>query len=292
MVKYDSRGEKTFGVVNYVILTAFGFVTLYPFLYVVFASLSSPVQLLMHEGMLWKPVGLTFNAYRLVFNDARIYTGYANTLFYVVMGTGLNIVFSTLGAYVLSRPYLKLRRPLTLLCIFTMYFSGGLVPNYLLIQGLGLMNSRWSIILPGLVSTWNLMIMITAFRNVPLSLEESARIDGAGELRILLRIVVPLVLPTIMVMMLYYGVGHWNSWFNAMIYLRDRSLYPLQLFLREVLVENQVNETTAGAVMDVTDNGMTIKYATIIVSTLPILVVYPFVQRYFIHGVMIGAVKE
>lgn len=286
-------GEKVYQVFNYAFLTLLAFMTLYPFLYVIFASFSNPVKLYTHEGLLLYPQGFTTRAYEMVLKDPRIVTGYANTIFYVVVGTALNIIMSCIGAYVLSRPYLKLRRFFTIMIVFTMYFGGGLIPHYLLVKSLHLDNTRWALIVPGLINTWNLIIMMTAFRNVPISLDESARIDGAGEWRILFQIVLPLVVPTIMVMVLYYAVGHWNSWFNAMIYLRDRGKYPLQLFLREILVENRLNEIIAGQgqANEVEDVGTTIKYATIIVSTVPILLVYPFIQKYFVHGVMIGAIK-
>ena len=184
-----------------------------------------------------------------------------------------------MAAYVLSRKQLKLRRFFTLLFIFTMYFNGGLIPNYLLIKDLGMINSRLALIIPGAVSTFNLMIMITGFEGIPQALEESARIDGANDWVILFKIIMPLAKPTIMVIMLYYAVGHWNSWFNAMIYIRDADKMPLQL------------GAMAGQ-MEVEDVGQTIKYATIIVSTVPILCVYPFIQKHFVKGVMVGAVKE
>lgn len=213
-----------------------------------------------------------------------------NTIFYVVAGTSINIVATCMAAYVLSRKQLKLRRFFTLLFIFTMYFNGGLIPNYLLIKDLGMINSRLALIIPGAVSTFNLMIMITGFEGIPQALEESARIDGANDWVILFKIIMPLAKPTIMVIMLYYAVGHWNSWFNAMIYIRDADKMPLQMFLRDILTRSQLG-AMAGQ-MEVEDVGQTIKYATIIVSTVPILCVYPFIQKHFVKGVMVGAVKE
>lgn len=287
----ESNGVKIFRVANCLLLLLLCAVTLYPFLYVIFASLSHPNALLMHSGPLLYPLRPTLNAYSLVMQDKRIPIGYLNTLIYVGVGTSFSLLASTLGAYVLSRPNLMLRKPLTLLCMFTMYFSGGMIPDYLLVKSLHMINTRWAIMIPGMISTWNLMIMITSFRGIPESLVESARIDGAGELRTLFRIMVPLLMPTLMVMMLYYGVGYWNSWFSAKIYLQDRTKFPLQLFLREILIDNQVSEMTAGAAIDVEDISTTLKYATIVVSTVPILAVYPFIQKYFVKGVMIGSVK-
>lgn len=285
-----SKGERIYGVFNGMVLLLVALVTLYPFLYVVFASVSEPLKLLTRQGLLWYPAGITWNAYKKVFANSSIYSGYLNTIFYVVAGTTVNIIATSVAAYVLSRKQLMLRRFFTLMIIFTMYFNGGLIPNYLLIKDLGMVNSRLALILPGAISTFNLMIMITGFREIPQALEESARIDGASDWTILFRIILPLAKPTIMVIMLYYAVGHWNSWFNAMIYIRDSTKMPLQIFLREILTRSQLG-SMAGDI-EVEDVGITIKYATIIVSTLPILCLYPFIQKHFVKGVMIGAVKE
>ncbi len=285
-----SKGERIYGVFNGMVLLLVALATLYPFLYVVFASVREPLKLLTRQGLLWYPAGITWNAYKKVFANSSIYSGYLNTIFYVVAGTTVNIIATSVAAYVLSRKQLMLRRFFTLMIIFTMYFNGGLIPNYLLIKDLGMVNSRLALILPGAISTFNLMIMITGFREIPQALEESARIDGASDWTILFRIILPLAKPTIMVIMLYYAVGHWNSWFNAMIYIRDSTKMPLQIFLREILTRSQLG-SMAGDI-EVEDVGITIKYATIIVSTLPILCLYPFIQKHFVKGVMIGAVKE
>ena len=289
-MKSRKIGGKVFDVFNYALLVLVAFVTLYPFLYVIFASLSDPVQLMGNSAPLWKPLGFSLAAYKKVFSNSSIYIGYANTIFYVVVGTTVNIIMTCIAAYVLSRKQFMLRRFFTLMFIFTMYFNGGLIPNYLLIKGLHLIDNRLALILPGAISTFNLMIMITGFEGIPKSLEESARIDGAGDWTILFRIIMPLAKPTIMVILLYYAVGHWNAWFNAMIYIRDASKRPLQLFLRDILTRNQMGAMTGQT--DIEDVGQTIKYATILVSTAPILCIYPFIQKYFVQGVMIGAVKE
>lgn len=279
-----------FDVVNIVILSALAVVTLYPFLYVTFASFSDPLKLMSDSSLLLFPKGFSLNAYVKVFQNPSIYSGYLNTIFYVVAGTAVNILATSMAAYVLSRKQFMLRRFLTLMFIFTMYFSGGLIPNYLLIKDLNLIGSRLALIVPSAVSTFNLMIMITGFEGIPQSLEESARIDGAGDWTILFRIVMPLAKPTIMVILLYYAVGHWNSWFSAMIYLRGSEKMPLQIFLRDILTRSQLGAMTGQT--DIEDVGMTIKYATIIVSTVPVLCIYPFIQKHFVKGVMIGAVKE
>lgn len=279
-----------FRLINGIILAVISLMTLYPFLYVIFASFSDPVKLMGNSSLLLKPLGFSLNAYKKVFVNPSIYSGYLNTIFYVAAGTLVNILATCMAAYVLSRKQFMLRRFLTIMFIFTMYFNGGLIPSYLLIKDLGLINSRLSLILPGAVSTFNLMIMITGFEGIPQSLEESARIDGAGDWTILFRIIMPLAKPTIMVILLYYAVGHWNSWFNAMIYLRDADKMPIQIFLRDILTRSQLGAMTGQT--DVEDVGQTIKYATIIVSTVPILCIYPFIQKHFVKGVMIGAVKE
>lgn len=285
-----SVGETVFIVINYLFLTFLAVITLYPFLYVVFASLSNPADLIRNEGFLLRPAGFSLSAYKMVFKNPSIYVGYSNTIFYTIAGTLLNVTATSVAAYVLSRNNLMLRRFFTLMFIFTMYFNGGLIPNYLLMQKLGLINNRLVLLIPGIISTYNLLIMINGFESVPAALEESARIDGASHWTVLFRIVLPLAKPIIMVIMMYYAVGHWNSWFSAMIYLRDSSKMPLQLFLRDILTRNQLGAMNMG--VNVEDIGTTIKYATIIVSTVPILCIYPFIQKHFVKGVMIGAVKE
>ena len=220
--------------------------------------------------------------------------GYANTIFYVVVGTALSIFFSCLGAYTLSRPKLMFKKLFTLLVVFTMYFSGGMIPKYLVVKGVGLYNSRMAVILPGVISTWNMIVMRTSFRAIPQSLEESARLDGAGDFTILFRIIVPCAKATIAVMVLYYAVAQWNGWFDAMIYLQDRNKYPLQLFLREILLINinNANNAAGNDASDVLYLDTLVKYAMIIISTVPILCIYPFVQKYFMKGVMMGSIKE
>lgn len=292
MVQKRTVGVFIFDTLNVVMLFLLMLVTLYPFVYVLLASVSTPSMLSMHTGLLFRPAGFSLDAYRAVLENPSIYTGYRNTLFYVTVGTAFNLVMTSMGAYVLARKGFFWRRTLSTLIIITMFFSGGLIPTYLLVRGLRLINTPWAVILPGLVSTWNLIIMRTNFSSIPDSLIESATIDGANEFTVLFRIVLPLSLPIIAVMVLYYGVAHWNAWFNAMIYLRSRDLYPLQLILREILLENDTNSMMFEVGhTDRESVSETIKYATIMVATLPILCVYPFLQKYFVKGIMIGAVK-
>jgi putative aldouronate transport system permease protein len=285
-------GERAFDITNIILMTGLSVVTIYPFLYVLFASLSDPAWVVQVRGLIWFPHGINLEAYKLVFANPSILTGYANTLFYVVVGTALNILMTSLGAYALSRQSVMWKNPIMFLIVFTMFFSGGLIPTYLLINNIGLLDSRWALIIPSAMSAYNLIIMRTSFQGIPVSLEESAKLDGANDFTILFRIVLPLSMPVVAVMILFYGVGHWNSWFPALIYLRTRDLYPLQLILREILITNSTDSMMTGVGGgDKMPIGETIKYATIIVATIPILLLYPFLQKYFVKGVMIGAIK-
>ncbi|WP_438445494.1 carbohydrate ABC transporter permease [Gorillibacterium sp. sgz5001074] len=287
-----SLGEHVFDWSNAVFLILLSLVTLYPFFYVLVASLSDPIWMMQVRGLIWYPKGLSFEAYRLVFHNPSITTGYLNTLLYVTLGTALNILMTSFGAYALSRQNVMWRNPVMFLIVFTMFFNGGLIPTYLLIHDLGMVNTRWALIIPAAMSAYNLIIMRTSFQSVPVSLEESAKLDGANDFTILFRVILPLSMPVVAVMILFYGVAHWNSWFSALIYLRTRELYPLQLILREILVTSSTESmmTNVGG-GDKTPIGETIKYATIIVATVPILLLYPFLQKYFVKGVMIGAIK-
>ena len=294
MVTKRTRGDLIFDCFNYLLLTALTLITLYPFVHVVAGSISGPGTLIGHKGALLWPKGTpTLKAFALVFRNPNIITGYKNTLIVLAVATTLNIVMTSLGAYVLSRPQFAIRKVMMFLIVFTMYFSGGMIPRYLFLKNyLGMGDHLGSLIIPGAISAYNLIIMRTAFASVPASLEESARIDGANDFTILFRIILPLSMATVAVMILFYGVGHWNAWFDAMIFLRTREKYPLQLILREILVNNSIESMTMGAAADdveqLSDN---LKYATIVVATLPILCVYPLIQKHFVKGVMIGAVK-
>lgn len=287
-----TRGEKVFSVFNVIILLLISFITLYPMLYVIFASISDPVQLIQARGVLLYPLGFTSMAYKLVLANRSIFTGYMNTLFLLVVGTSCNVAITAIAAYVLSRQNFYWKRLFNFMIVFTMLFSGGLIPLYLTVQRLRLLDSRWALILPTLLTAYNLMIMRTSFASIPYSLEESAKIDGASDLTVLFRIILPLSKAIIAVMVLFYGVNHWNGWFNASIYLDSRSKYPLQLILREILISNDTggmgNDLGANDQEMIAEN---IKYATIVVATLPIMCVYPFIQKYFVTGVMIGSVK-
>lgn len=295
MIAKKSFGELSFDVVNHILMLLIGLLCLYPMLYVLFASFSNPAELAKHTGVLWKSQGFSVVGYTIVFQNPNIVSGYLNTIFYVTAGTLLNITMTAVGAYVLSRKQLLFKKPLTIMIVFTMYFGGGLIPEFLLVKNLGMYDTRMALILPTMIATWNLIVMTTAFKGVPESLEESARIDGANDFTILFRIIIPVTKATISVMILFYAVGHWNSWFNAMIYLRDRGLYPLQLLLREILIANSAGgNLLEGAPVSEDDRALVylvIKYCTIIVATVPILFIYPFCQKYFVKGVMLGSLK-
>ncbi|MCA0756893.1 carbohydrate ABC transporter permease [Paenibacillus sp. N4] len=288
-----SPGETVFSWFNIGFMLSLCFVTLYPFIYILFASISDPAEMARFRGMLFYPQGFSLDAYKAVLENPMVATGYRNTLFYVTAGTIINLIMTTLGAYALSRRNVYFKNSIMLIIVITMVFNGGLIPSFLLVNNLGMLNTPWALLLPGAISSFNLIIMRTAFQGIPVSLEESARIDGANDWIILSRIIIPLSMPVIAVMILWYAVGHWNSYFHALVYLRDRELFPLQLVLREILISNSTdNMMTGAAAGDRMDIGLTIKYATIVVSTLPILVLYPFLQKYFVHGVLIGALKE
>lgn len=286
--------KNKFGVfdgINYFLLGMLCLLTLYPIIYVLFASISDPVLFQFHKGLLMKPIGFTIEAYRLVFESPAVLTGYKNTLFYVIVGTSINLFLTSLGAYALAQKDLYIAKVLTIMIIFTMQFKGGLIPTYYVVNQL-LGHSRLTLLLPQAIITMNLIIMRTSFRSIPESLFESARIDGANDMTLLSKIVLPLSKPVMAVMALYYGVNHWNQWFQASIYLRDRKLYPLQLFLREIVLQNQLDESSMGIDVGTEAHiGVIIKYATIMVAVIPILCIYPYIQKFFVKGVMIGAIK-
>ncbi|MBN2980816.1 MULTISPECIES: carbohydrate ABC transporter permease [Cohnella] len=292
MVTKRSPGEIVFDGLNVVFLLVCSFAFLYPMWYVLVSSFSDPYAIASGQVTFW-PIDFTIDAYKLVFDDDRIWSSYGNTMIYVVAGTLINLVLTTMGAYPLSRTNLPGKSVLMALIVFTMFFSGGLIPSYLNVRELGLYDTYWAILLPGAVSAFNLIVMRTFFQSIPEGLIESAKIDGANDFRILWQMVLPLSMPVIAVMTLFYAVSHWNSWFSAMIYLQDPNLYPLQLILREILIQSSAQNMLSGATQDaVFRMSEAIKYATIIVATVPILVIYPFLQKYFVKGVMIGAIKE
>lgn len=289
-----SFGERIFDTCNTLGLVVLSLITLYPLLYVFFYSISDPVSMARAGALIWRPRGpISFGCYDLVFRNPMIALGYRNTLTYLFLGTTLNFFLTAFGAFGLSRPGLPGRKFMMLAIVFTINFSGGMIPTYLIVDKLGLTDTIWAMIVPGAVSAFNLIIMRTAFAGVPVELEESARIDGANDFTILFRIFIPVSLPVVATIILLYGVQHWNEFFSALIYLRSRALYPLQMVLRQILIEQGGLETSLEEVTR--DRGYiaeNVKYATIIVSTVPILLLYPFLQRYFVKGVMVGSLKQ
>jgi putative aldouronate transport system permease protein len=291
----QSTGEKVFGVFNALLLVVLCVVTIYPLWHVLMASFSDPIVVFSRRGFFFAPIPpINFLGYKLVLENPNISTGFVNTIFYVVIGTLLSMFLTILGGYVLSRKGVYWNKLIMKIIVFTMYFQGGLIPFYLMVKNMGLMDNRWSIILPIAVNTFNLIIMRTAFYGVPDSMVESAKIDGASEWTVIWRIMVPLAQATVAVIALFYGVRMWNEWFNPSIFLSSKDKFPLQLILREILINNDTSGMRNVGVIGQTSQEsyrLLVKYCTIIVGTVPILVVYPFLQRYFVKGIMIGGVK-
>ncbi|UVI27372.1 carbohydrate ABC transporter permease [Paenibacillus spongiae] len=293
MVK-QSFGDRMFDAINHVLLLLLLAVVLYPLVFVVSASISDPSAVLNGEVWLW-PKDLSITGYKKVFANQDILRGYLNTIVYTILGTCVNLVMTVMAAYPLSRKEFYGRNAVTALFVFTLFFSGGLIPSYLLVKNLGMVNTMWALIIPNAVAIWNIIIMRTFFQqSIPGEVQESAQIDGCGNIRILLKIVLPLSLPILAVMTLFYSVAHWNAFFNALIYLTDRGKYPLQLILREILIQSNMQEmiqtneeSLAKSIME----AESIKYAVVIIANLPVLLLYPFLQRYFVKGMIIGAVK-
>ncbi|MEM1577958.1 MAG: carbohydrate ABC transporter permease [Candidatus Pacearchaeota archaeon] len=271
------------------------FICLAPFLHVVFASVSDPEKLVMHKGIILKPLGFTLEGYRLLFENPYIITGYINTIIYVVSATTLGILLTAIAGYVLSRKSFLLRNQIMLFITFTILFNGGLIPFYIVVKGLGLVNTRLAMIIPSCLQAFFIIMMRSAFMQIPDSLEESAKIDGANDLTILFKIYIPLAKATIAVIILFYSVMHWNSWFYAAIFLRDKKLFPIQLILRELITEANALPTFGTESMIYIGKEqlykVLIQYCAMVISTLPILFVYPFLQKYFEKGVIIGSLR-
>ncbi|MBO4297605.1 MAG: carbohydrate ABC transporter permease [Clostridia bacterium] len=289
----EGHGYRVFSVFNTLLLIVILFATAYPVYFVLIASISDPQKMVANYGLMWVPhFPLSVASYRMVVKHSLLLSGFRNTFIIVIGGVAINMVLTVIGAYMLSLKNSLLRRPIAYLILFTMYFSGGIVPNYLNVKSLGLMDTLWALILPGAISTYNMLIMRSAISALPDGLMEAAKLDGASHLQRILNVVVPLTGATSAVLILYYAVGHWNAWFNASLYIQTPKRYPLQLVLRQVLILGEVYVMASGL-----DAGaeiaaaMMIKYALIVVSTAPIMVLYPFLQRFFVKGVMVGSMK-
>lgn len=280
-----------FDMANILLLGIFACTMLFPFLHMAAVSISSADNVTTNQISLW-PKGINFDAYTAVLRDERILIGYKNTLIYVVLGTTLSLIFTTMGAYSLSRRNLVFGKTFMLMIVFTMLFSGGLIPTYLVVRNYGLLDTIWAMVLPGLVSSWYLIIMRTFFQGIPKELEESGKIDGLSDLGILINVVLPLSKPVIMTISLFYAVQIWGNFFYALIFIRDADLFPLQVTIRNIVLVGQMTDTTVSSAIGNKQVVLeSLKYAVILVGTLPILLVYPFIQKHFVKGAMMGSVK-
>lgn len=288
-----TKGDKVFDAINYTLLTILALSFVYVLVFVISASFSSPTAVYGGKVVLW-PVDVTLEGYQRVFRETKVWIGYRNTIFYTIIGTVLSVALTTTSAYALSRKDLPGHGIVTGLLVFTMFFGGGLIPTYLIVKDVGLLDSMWAVILPGCVSMSNVIIARTFFvSSIPIDMLEAAQLDGCSNRRYFFSIVLPLSQAIIAVLCLYYAVGYWNQYFSAMIYLKDREKYTLQLILREILIESQASEAMtddleAAQLEQVSE---VLKYALIIVASVPMLMIYPFVQKYFVKGVMIGSLK-
>ncbi len=268
-------------------------ITIYPLYYTICASFSDARALLRNNDLLLKPLEpFTLDGYKAVFSNPSIVKSFGNTVFYVVVGTAISMALTIAGAFVVSRSYFLPRNVMMKGMLFTMFFSGGLIPWFFVVRDLGMYNTRWAIVIPAALSTYNLIIMRSFFTSIPSALEESALLDGANDFQVLTHIILPLSTPVLAVIGMYYAVGQWNGWYHSLIFHRTRELYPLQMILRELLILNEMTGSDSAAdFVEEAFNRDLIKYCTIVVTTVPILIIYPFLQRYFVKGVMIGAIK-
>lgn len=288
------NSNRVFDIVNYTVVTLFLLSVSVPLVYIVSASFSDAQAVTSGRVFLW-PIGFNLEGYKAVFRNARIMLGYGNSLFYMVAGTSINIILTVLAAYPLSRKDYKPRNIIMFLFAFTMIFFPGMIPNYLLIKQLNIYDTRWAMLLPQAIIVWNLIITRTYFQtNIPESLLDAAKIDGCDDFRFLTKIVIPLSKPIIAIIGLFYGVRHWNVFMDALLYLRDDSLYPLQLILRDIFVANETSSDMLGDIegtLHMENLRVLLKYSLIVVANIPLLLLYPFIQRYFVKGIMVGAIK-
>ena len=294
---HTTRGDKVFFALNYTFMIFLALITLYPMLYVLFCSLSDPNDFALVRGIMLRPAGFSLEGYEMVFKMNTIWTGYRNTLLYVLVGTSISMVLTIMGAYILSHTDFMLKKITMVLVVFTMYFGGGMIPTYLTVVQMGLNNTIWAVMLPGAVSVYNMIVLRTSYSRALRALIESTTIDGANDFTVLTRIILPLSGAALATITLFYAVGNWSAWYNAMVYLQNRrDLYPLQLYLRELLILDKNTDTFMNSLNGTSANSYLMKeimkYCAIIVSTVPVLVIYPFIQKYFVKGVMVGAIKE
>ncbi|MDR2417586.1 MAG: carbohydrate ABC transporter permease [Treponema sp.] len=293
-LKNNTAGDRIFYTLIFIFLTLFFLIVLYPCVFVISASFSSGTAVQSGRVVLL-PVDLSLEGYRTVFNTTTVWLGFRNSLFYTVAGTIINIAMTMTTAYCLSRSDVPGRNIFMLMFTFTMFFNGGMIPSYMLIRNLGMLNTPWALLIPGSIGVYNMIIAKTFIQNsIPGEMLDAAKIDGCSDIGYYLRIVLPLSQAIIAVLVLFYGVGHWNAYFNAMIYLNNKSLYPLTIFLRDILMSTQIDPSTVSdpeMQMRLAEAAAVIKYSLIVVTLVPVIAIYPFVQKYFIKGVMIGSVK-
>lgn len=293
-LKSKSKSDLLFDLFNYTLLGIAALLVLYPLYFILIASFSDPSYINTGQ-VVFLPKGINILGYQKIFEDTKIWRAYGNTIFYTLAGTCINLVLTMMFAYPLSRKNFSLKKPLTFFMLFTMYFQGGLMPTYLLMQSIGLYDTPWVMLLLPAINVFNVIIAKTNIQNnIPDELYEAAAIDGCSHFKFFCRIVMPLSKSIAAVLVLYYGVAHWNEFMNGLVYLRDEGLYPLQLVLRGILVQNQASTDMMSdieSMMEQQKAAELIKYGLIIVSALPVLVIYPFLQKYFAKGVMVGAVK-
>jgi putative aldouronate transport system permease protein len=298
MVNDNSMGSKVLDGMVHIVMALVLVITILPILHVFSISLSDPDEILRGNVGLW-PEGFSLGAYAtILFENIHIPRSFLNSVIITAIGTALNVLFTTLAAYVLSKKELVFRPFLMGMCILPMFFTGGIIPQFLLVQSLGMMNTIWALTIPVLVSSWWLIIMISFFKNFPAELEEAAKLDGCGEIRTLVRIVLPLSTAAIATIALFYAVSHWNSYFSAMLYMRSYENYPLQLILREIVLQSTLADQLAAqgnaALAEDMGSNLTpesVQYATLVISIIPMLLIYPFIQKYFVKGIMIGSLK-
>lgn len=291
----ESRSDRIFNIVNIIIMVTVVIVIAYPLYFVIIASISSPNAVNGGKVLLW-PVDITFSGYKEILNYKPIWTGYLNSVFYTVVGTLINLAFTLPAGYALSRRNLFGRKPIMFLFAFTMFFSGGMIPTYMVIKRLGMLNTVWAMLLPGACSVYNIIVTKTFMEtNIPNDLIDAAVIDGCSDFQTFFDVVLPLSKPIIAVMTLFYAIGHWNSYFDAMLYLDDPKKYPLQLVLRELLLQNQTSSMAGGAGASIAEQAQLaeqMKYGVIIVACIPMMMMFPFVIKHFKKGVMVGSIKS
>jgi putative aldouronate transport system permease protein len=293
----SSQSDKIFDMINGIILTLAALVTIYPLYFIIIASITDP-QIINQGEILLYPRDISFGAYKHIFGYGKIWSGYLNTIIYTVAGAGLGTLITLMYSYGLAQKQFSFKKFLNLFAVITMFFNGGLIPTYLVVRNLGLLDSRWAVILVGMVGVWNIMITRTFFINsIPNDLQEAAYVDGCSHFRYFFQILIPLSKAIIVVLLLFYGVAQWNGFFKALIYLSEQSLYPLQLILKDILASTEITDSMYEMVEDMEALAEAakladqVKYGVILISALPLLIIYPFLQQFFVQGVTMGSVK-